>query len=82
MEVKKFEFISEYPECVILRKKLDCGYKHVIRDCEGEIIKMVVTQTEATPPDFYRTAEEYSLAEIRKIKMENELKWRREFVKA
>lgn len=82
MEVKKFELIAEYPECVILRKKLDCGYKHVIRDCEGDVIKMMVTNEETTPPDFYRTAEEYSLAEIRKIRMENELKWRREFVKA
>lgn len=82
MEVKKFELIAEYSECVIIRKKLDCGYKHVIRDCEGDIIKMVVTQTEATPPDFYRTAEKYSLAEIRRIRIEKELKWRREFVKA
>lgn len=82
MEVKKFELIAEYPECVILRKKLGCGYKHVIRDCEGDIIRMMVTNEEATPLEFYKTAEEYSLAEIRKIKMENELKWRREFVKA
>lgn len=80
--MEKFDLIAEYPECVILRKRTADLYKHIIRDCEGDIIRMSITANRGTPPDFYKVAENYSLAEIRKVKMENELKWRREFVKA
>lgn len=80
--MEKFDVVSEYTDCVILRKKLELGYKHIVRDNEGDIIRMVVTKNKETPSDFYRLAENYSLAEIRKIKTENELKWRQEFVKA
>lgn len=83
MEKKKFKLIAEYPECVILRKKMDKGfYKIQLRDCEGDVIRMCIKQGEAIPDDILETARTYSLAEIRKIKMEEELKWRREFVEA
>lgn len=83
MEVKKFKLIAEYPECVIIQKDMGDGYyKTQLRDCEGDIIMSSVKLSAEIPKEFYATADKYSLAEIRKIKMENELKWRREFVKA
>lgn len=83
MEVKKFKLIAEYPECVIIQKQMGDGYyKTQLRDCEGDIIMSSVKLSAEIPKEFYAAADKYSLAEIRKIKMENELKWRREFVKA
>lgn len=83
MEVKKFKLIAEYPECIIIQKQMGDGYyKTQLRDCEGDIIMSSVKLSAEIPKEFYTTADKYSLAEIRKIKMENELKWRREFVKA
>lgn len=83
MEVKKFELIAEYPECIIIQKKMGDGYyKTQLRDCEGDIIMSSVKLSAEIPKEFYATADKYSLAEIRRIKMEEELKWRREFVKA
>lgn len=80
---KKFKLIAEYPECVIIQKKMEDGYyKTQIRDCEGDIIMSSVRQSSLVAPAFYKTAEDYSLAEIRRIRMEEELKWRREFVRA
>ena len=81
--VKKFKLIAEYPECVIIQKDMGDGfYKTQIRDMEGDIIRSCVKLSQFIPRDFYETAETYSLAEIRKIKIETELKWRREFVEA
>lgn len=83
MDVKKFKLIAEYPECIIIQKQMGDGYyKTQLRDCEGDIIMSSVKLSAEIPKEFYATADKYSLAEIRKIKMENELKWRREFVKA
>lgn len=80
---KKFVLIKEYPECIIIQKEMDDGYyKTQIRDCEGDIIRSLVRKGKTVPADFYDSANNYSLAEIRRIKMEEELKWRREFVKA
>lgn len=80
---KKFKLIAEYPECIIIQKDMGDGYyKTQIRDCEGDIIRSCVKPTRNISKDFYDEALNYSLAEIRKIKMEEELKWRREFVKA
>lgn len=80
---KKFVLIKEYPECIIIQKEMDDGYyKTQIRDCEGDIIRSLVRQGKTVPVEFYDSANNYSLAEIRRIKMEEELKWRREFVKA
>lgn len=81
MEKRKFKLIAEYPECVIIQKEIADGYyKTQLRDCEGDIIMSSVRQSNFIPPDFYEQAEKYSLAEIRRIRMEEELKWRREFV--
>lgn len=60
----------------------DGYYKTQIRDMEGDIIRSCVKLSKFIPRDFYETAEKYSLAEIRKIQIETELKWRREFVEA
>lgn len=78
----KFKIIEEYPECVIIQKEMDGYYKTQLRDCEGDIIRSSVKQTPVISQEFYDTARNYSLAEIRRIKMEEELKWRREFVEA
>ena len=81
--IKKFKLITEYPECAIIQKDMGDGfYKTQIRDTEGDIIRSCVKLSQVIPRDFYETAEKYSLAEIRKIKIETELKWRREFVEA
>ena len=80
---KKFKLIAEYPECVIIQKYMGDGYyKTQIRDMEGDIIRSCLKLSQSIPQDFYDTAEKYSLAEIRKIQIEKELKWRREFVEA
>ena len=80
---KKFKLIAEYPECVIIQKDMgDRYYKTQIRDTEGDIIRSCLKLSQSIPQDFYDTAEKYSLAEIRKIQIETELKWRREFVEA
>ena len=80
---KKFKLIAEYPECVIIQKDMGDGhYKIQIRDTEGDIIRSCLKLSQSIPQDFYDTAEKYSLAEIRKIQIETELKWRREFVEA
>lgn len=80
--MEKFELVAEYSDCILISKKLEYGYKHIIRDNEGDVIKMVVTESKAVPSDFYRAAENYSLEEIRRIKRNDELLWRKEFVKA
>ena len=68
---KKFKLIAEYPECVIIQKDMGDGYyKTQIRDCEGDIIRSCVKPTRNISKDFYDEALNYSLAEIRKIKME------------
>ena len=79
---KKFKLIAEYPECVIIQKDMGGYYKTQIRDCEGDIIRSCVKPTRDISKDFYDEALNYSLAEIRKIQIETELKWRREFVEA
>lgn len=81
---EKFEIVAEYTDCVLLKKKVSntCSYKYMIRDNEGDIIRMVVTSEPKPPQDFLKTAEEYSLEEIRRIKVQEEQKWRKEFVKA
>lgn len=80
---KKFKLIAEYPECVIIQKDMGGGYyKTQIRDTEGDVIRSCLRLSQSIPQDFYETAEKYSLAEIRKIQIETELKWRREFVEA
>lgn len=80
---KKFKLIAEYPECVIIQKDMGGGYyKTQIRDMEGDIIRSCLKLSQSIPQDFYDTAEKYSLSEIRKIQIETELKWRREFVEA
>lgn len=80
---KKFKLIAEYPECVIIQKYMGDGYyKTQIRDTEGDIIRSCLRLSQSIPQDFYDTAEKYSLAEIRKIQIEKELEWRREFVEA
>ena len=81
---EKFEIIAEYTDCVLLKKKASyaCSYKYMIRDNEGDIIRMIVTSEPEPPLDFFKTAEEYSLEEIRRIKVQEEQKWRKEFVKA
>ena len=80
---KKFKLIAEYPECVIIQKDMGGGYyKTQIRDMEGDVIRSCLKLSQSIPQDFYETAEKYSLAEIRKIQIETELKWRREFVEA
>ena len=60
----------------------DGYYKTQIRDMEGDIIRSCLKLSQSIPQDFYDTAEKYSLAEIRKIQIETELKWRKEFVEA
>ena len=80
---KKFKLIAEYPECVIIQKAMGDGYyKTQIRDMEGDVIRSCLKLSQSIPQDFYETAEKYSLTEIRKIQIETELKWRREFVEA
>ena len=80
---KKFKLIAEYPECIIIQKNMGDGYyKTQIRDMEGDVIRSCLKLSQSIPQDFYDTAEKYSLAEIRKIQIETELKWRREFVEA
>ena len=80
---KKFKLIAEYTECIIIQKNMGDGYyKTQIRDMEGDVIRSCLKLSQSIPQDFYDTAEKYSLAEIRKIQIETELKWRREFVEA
>lgn len=80
---KKFKLIAEYPECIIIQKNMGDGYyKTQIRDMEGDVIRSCLKLSQSIPQDFYDTAEKYSLAEIRKIKIETELKWIKEFVEA
>lgn len=80
---EKFELIKEYPDCIIIRKNMGDGFfKIQIRDNEGDIIRSSVKLSSAVTQDFYEMAEKYSLAEIRKTKMQVESDWRKEFVEA
>lgn len=79
----KFKLIAEYSDCIIVQKDMGDGhYKTQIRDCEGDIIHSCIKPTKDIPKDLYDEASRYSIDEIRKIKIEEELKWRKEFVKA
>ena len=80
---KKFKLIKEYTDCIIIRKNMGDGYYKIqIRDNEGDVIRSSVKQSSFIPRDFYEMAEKYSLAEIRKTKMQVESEWRKEFVEA
>lgn len=78
----KFKLIAEYSDCIIIQKDMGSHYKTQIRDCEGDIIHICIKTTNDIPKELYDEASRYSIDEIRKIKMEEELKWRKEFVKA
>lgn len=81
--MKKFKLIATYPDCIIVQKEMEKGcYKIQIRDNEGDVIRSSIKQSYFIPRDFYEMAEKYSLAEIRKTKMQVESEWRKEFVEA
>lgn len=73
-----FTLIEEFEDCVVLQKKMDMGYyKTIVRDSEGDIIKMSVLSTQHIPSEVMETAKNYSLEEIRRIKKEKEIEWRK-----
>lgn len=77
-----FTLIEEFEDCVVLQKKGDMGfYKTIVRDSEGDIIKMCVLSSPHIPSEVIETAKNYSLAEIRRIKMEKEKEWRENNIK-
>lgn len=56
-------------------------YKTIVRDSEGDIIKMSVLSTQHIPSEVMETAKNYSLEEIRRIKKEKESEWRKNNIK-
>lgn len=81
--MKKFKLIATYPDCIIVQKEMEKGcYKIQIRDNEGDVIRSRIVQGNVVLQEFYEMAEKYSLAEIRKTKMQVESDWRKEFVEA
>lgn len=73
-----FILIEEFEDCVILQKKMDKGYyKTIVRDSEGDIIKMSVLSSSHIPSEVMETAKNYSLEEVRRIKKEKEIEWRK-----
>lgn len=73
-----FTLIEEFEDCVVLQKRGDMGfYKTIVRDSEGDIIKMSVLNTQHIPSEVMETAKNYSLEEVRRIKREKEKEWRK-----
>lgn len=73
-----FTLIAEFEDCVVLQKKMDMGYyKTIVRDSEGDIIKMCVLSNSHVPSEITETAKNYSLEEVRRIKKEKETEWRK-----
>ena len=82
MKVKKFDLIKKYKDCVILRKEQQRIIKWELRDNEGDILKMIVTESDEIPEGWNEFASDYSLEKIHNEKKTIENEWRREFVKA
>lgn len=73
-----FTLIEEFEDCVVLQKRGDMGfYKTIVRDSEGDIIKMCVLGSSHIPSEITETAKNYSLEEVRRIKKEKETEWRK-----